>query len=87
MKTLRQLLKEGEQRRLENQIENGTMEARYLLEYICDLNWAQYLTGGYGGRPAGGTAVYGSGGASMYPLSATVYIRNGRFYGAGIYGQ
>lgn len=55
MKTLRQLLKEGEQRLLENQIENGTMEARYLLEYICDLNWAQYLfTGGYGGRPAGG---------------------------------
>ena len=43
MKTLRQLLKEGEQRLLENQIENGTMEARYLLEYICDLNWAQYL--------------------------------------------
>ncbi len=43
MKTLRQLLKEGEQRLLENQIENSTMEARYLLEYICDLNWAQYL--------------------------------------------
>ena len=43
MKTLRQLLKEGEQRLLENQIENGTMEARYLLEYICDLNWVQYL--------------------------------------------
>ncbi len=43
MKTLRQLLKEGEQRLMENQIENSTMEARYLLEYICDLNWAQYL--------------------------------------------
>ena len=43
MKTLRQLLKEGEQRLAENQIENSTMEARYLLEYICDLNWAQYL--------------------------------------------
>lgn len=43
MKTLRQLLKEGEKRLLENQIENSTMEARYLLEYICDLNWAQYL--------------------------------------------
>ena len=28
---------------MENQIENSTMEARYLLEYICDLNWAQYL--------------------------------------------
>lgn len=43
MKTLRQLLREGEQRLMENQIENSTMEARYLLEYICDLNWAQYL--------------------------------------------
>jgi len=43
VKTLRQLLKEGEQRLMENQIENSTMEARYLLEYICDLNWAQYL--------------------------------------------
>lgn len=43
MKTLRQLLKEGEQRLAENQIENSAMEARYLLEYICDLNWAQYL--------------------------------------------
>ena len=43
MKTLRQLLKEGEQRLSENQIENSATEARYLLEYICDLNWAQYL--------------------------------------------
>jgi release factor glutamine methyltransferase len=43
VKTLRQLFKEGEQRLLDNGIENSTMEARYLLEYICDLNWAQYL--------------------------------------------
>ena len=43
MKTLRQLLKEGEARLAQNGIENSTMEARYLLEYICDFNWAQYL--------------------------------------------
>lgn len=43
MKTLRQLLKEGEQRLAENGIENSTMEARYLLEYICDFDWARYL--------------------------------------------
>lgn len=43
MKTLRQLLKEGEKKLAENGIENSTMEARYLLEYICDFNWAQYL--------------------------------------------
>lgn len=43
MKTLRQLLKEGEARLAENGIENSTMEARYLLEYICDFSWAQYL--------------------------------------------
>lgn len=43
MKTLRQLLKEGEARLQENGIENSTMEARYLLEYICNFNWAQYL--------------------------------------------
>lgn len=43
MKTLRQLLKEGEQRLLESGIENSTMEARYLLQYICSFNWAQYL--------------------------------------------
>lgn len=43
MITLRELLKEGEERLRENNIENSTMEARYLIEYICDLNWAQYL--------------------------------------------
>ncbi|MDD3221958.1 MAG: peptide chain release factor N(5)-glutamine methyltransferase [Clostridia bacterium] len=43
MKTLRQLMKDGEARLLENEIENSTMEARLLLEYICDLNWSQYL--------------------------------------------
>lgn len=43
MKTLRELLKEGEVRLEQNGIENSTMEARYLLEYICDFNWAQYL--------------------------------------------
>lgn len=43
MKTLRQLLKEGEARLQEHGIENSTTEARYLLQYICDFNWAQYL--------------------------------------------
>ena len=43
MITLRQLLKEGEKRLQEKGIENSTMEARYLLEYICGFNWAQYL--------------------------------------------
>lgn len=43
MRTLRELIRDGEKRLLENEIENSTMEARVLLEYICDLNWAQYL--------------------------------------------
>ena len=43
MRTLRELIKDGEKRLLENNIENSTMEARVLLEYICGFNWAQYL--------------------------------------------
>lgn len=43
MRTLRQLVKAGEELLLENGIENSTMEARVLLEYICDFNWTQYL--------------------------------------------
>ena len=43
MKTLRQLLKEGETRLAEHGIENSTMEARILLQHICDFDWARYL--------------------------------------------
>lgn len=88
MKTLRQLLKEGEQRLLENQIENSTMEARYLLEYICDLNWAQYLLqADTEADPQEERRYQGSGGTPLYPLSAAVYFRHGRIYGTGFYGQ
>ena len=43
MKTLRELLKEGEARLAEHGIENSTMEARILLQHICDFDWARYL--------------------------------------------
>lgn len=43
MRILRELIKDGEKRLWENGIENSTMEARVLLEYICGFNWAQYL--------------------------------------------
>lgn len=43
MKTLRQLVEAGEKLLIENGIENSAMEARVLLEYICDFNWTQYL--------------------------------------------
>ena len=43
MKTLRELLKEGESRLVEHGIENSTMEARILLQHICDFDWARYL--------------------------------------------
>lgn len=43
MKTLRELLKEGEARLAAHGIESSTMEARTLLQHICDFDWARYL--------------------------------------------
>lgn len=43
MITLRELLKEGEARLNAHGIENSTMEARILLQHICDFDWARYL--------------------------------------------